>query len=387
MRTHVLALMVGAFCQARKESTYPLYLTPSCSKDLDCSEREPIDAILAVRGKYDLAGSYAAIDLSDACRVNRENLPKDQWVAFVSCSAGCSQEQQVEELHQLEMEGLIIHSTSNCPHRPLRILGVPTFTVNESLAVSTDWSVRIDRPSSDINWLALRLVLGFMAAIGILTSLTLWWLKPWRRQPRPRVYASPVEFNPKSKLSLTSLDVFPTLNYSPTERRKTTANCGVARPVNKALLSRKSAPVPRTGGMDPNLLSNDQPALLVELEETSDEALEEEGPAYFSDTVCAICLGDYEAGDRLRVLTCRHAFHADCIDPWLLSPTAHSVCPTCKSDLSAPLGLPALPLPPAAGDGPIVRFEEILGIAMPVLIYPDDPEFPTLQRRLNSQQL
>jgi len=33
---------------------------------------------------------------------------------------------------------------------------------------------------------------------------------------------------------------------------------------------------------------------------------------------CMICLGTYNTGDRLRRLTCKHEFHVDCIDAWLL---------------------------------------------------------------------
>ncbi|URE17172.1 RING-H2 finger protein [Musa troglodytarum] len=43
---------------------------------------------------------------------------------------------------------------------------------------------------------------------------------------------------------------------------------------------------------------------------------------------CAVCLCEFEADDKLRLLPkCSHAFHFECIDTWLLS---HSTCPLCR---------------------------------------------------------
>ncbi|KAF9181987.1 hypothetical protein BGZ51_005038 [Haplosporangium sp. Z 767] len=50
-----------------------------------------------------------------------------------------------------------------------------------------------------------------------------------------------------------------------------------------------------------------------------------------AQTMCAVCLGEYEVGDQVRTLPCHHQYHLECIDPWLL--TVASFCPICKRDL------------------------------------------------------
>ncbi|EOA23262.1 hypothetical protein CARUB_v10017624mg [Capsella rubella] len=48
---------------------------------------------------------------------------------------------------------------------------------------------------------------------------------------------------------------------------------------------------------------------------------------------CAVCLSKFEPEDQLRLLPlCCHAFHADCIDIWLVS---NQTCPLCRSPLFA----------------------------------------------------
>lgn len=47
---------------------------------------------------------------------------------------------------------------------------------------------------------------------------------------------------------------------------------------------------------------------------------------------CPICFEDFIDGEVMRILPCKHKFHAICVDPWLLN--SSSQCPLCRVDLS-----------------------------------------------------
>ncbi|TDL22093.1 hypothetical protein BD410DRAFT_788775 [Rickenella mellea] len=44
---------------------------------------------------------------------------------------------------------------------------------------------------------------------------------------------------------------------------------------------------------------------------------------------CLVCLDDYAADDDLRLMSCKHAFHKQCVDKWL--ETGRNNCPACRS--------------------------------------------------------
>lgn len=66
---------------------------------------------------------------------------------------------------------------------------------------------------------------------------------------------------------------------------------------------------------------------------------------------CAICLEDYSVGEKLRILPCRHKFHAFCVDSWLTS--WRTFCPVCKRDARTSTGdPPASESTPLLSSGP-----------------------------------
>lgn len=63
---------------------------------------------------------------------------------------------------------------------------------------------------------------------------------------------------------------------------------------------------------------------------------------------CAICLDTIEEDDDVRGLTCGHAFHSACLDPWLTNRRA--CCPLCKKDYYIPKPRPEAETQPASAD-------------------------------------
>ncbi|XP_028976725.2 E3 ubiquitin-protein ligase RNF43 [Esox lucius] len=49
-----------------------------------------------------------------------------------------------------------------------------------------------------------------------------------------------------------------------------------------------------------------------------------------SNPTCAICLEEFLDGQELRIISCGHEFHKECVDPWLLQ---HRTCPLCMRNI------------------------------------------------------
>ena len=86
------------------------------------------------------------------------------------------------------------------------------------------------------------------------------------------------------------------------------------------------------------------PAALLSPAPTADSASKPRSASELAEAVveasaheCSICLCEYEEGQMIRMLPCRHGFHQKCVDQWLAS---HTTCCVCRASV-----LPAPPLP------------------------------------------
>jgi len=388
-----LVFIILVICKVISQEVYKLSLLPlGCSSVCSDPRLLHVNSILINNITLPHEGQFDIVPLSATCELLRP--PTEDFLGFVNCANPCL----LNKENEYKIRALVIYGNEHCAPGTLTPASIPMLRVTKTLNIlDGNWRVHIDGEVIDEpNWTIIKVVMGFVVSVLVLILVAVWWLKPWiRRTGPPNIYQLEYNLdtnhhnininNPKLTLNENKLNVFPTIQYQPPKLQKRSFSSfnsfnlkGINSDKKKLIAStRKSMPpVPPNAHLKSNPSNTSRQSLPV-----MNFPLNFDSPTvqYFQDTACVICLADYEPGERLRILTCKHGFHSKCIDSWLLNPSAHSVCPTCKSDLSIPLGLPPKLLN-STQPGPIVRFEEILGIAMPVLIYPEDPEY---QNQLN----
>ncbi|ESN91326.1 hypothetical protein HELRODRAFT_69981 [Helobdella robusta] len=46
-------------------------------------------------------------------------------------------------------------------------------------------------------------------------------------------------------------------------------------------------------------------------------------------TLCVVCMCEFEARQKIRILPCKHHYHSKCVDKWL---KMNRTCPICRND-------------------------------------------------------
>uniref|UniRef100_A0A183C3U8 RING-type domain-containing protein n=1 Tax=Globodera pallida TaxID=36090 RepID=A0A183C3U8_GLOPA len=83
--------------------------------------------------------------------------------------------------------------------------------------------------------------------------------------------------------------------------------------------------------MDFNKQKNTQKKILEAFHELTEQNAPIEAPEGETKSECAVCLGNFEAGDKVRPLPpCEHIFHTECIELWLKK---HNNCPLCRAEI------------------------------------------------------
>jgi len=121
-------------------------------------------------------------------------------------------------------------------------------------------------------------------------------------------------------------------NAPPDKRNKQSRKKAVTEDVPAiATADHNTATTSPTNSLQPPMASNtipDDSSMSYQAKSTENICTGEENDPV--NGTCAVCLEDHAINDTLRILPCRHEFHRDCVDPWLMD---NLNCPLCKYHL------------------------------------------------------
>ena len=133
----------------------------------------------------------------------------------------------------------------------------------------------------------------------------------------------------------------PEIVYRPSAETKSDANGEATGGIGLASNLEEVDIVVSSGSADDELVARqpqsplERPACVSESLQGLDEEQIMEGNFETNFTTCSICIDEFEAGERLRILPrCKHVFHTQCILPWLTE--RQGCCPLCKTSVIDP---------------------------------------------------
>ena len=106
-------------------------------------------------------------------------------------------------------------------------------------------------------------------------------------------------------------------------------------PDNNSSHQAPKAPAANASTENPATGANDSNVQAVEPVVEGNATESGSGDEQTTSTACAICIDEFETGERLTLLPrCKHAFHRECIHAWLIE--RQGCCPLCKTDVLEP---------------------------------------------------
>jgi hypothetical protein len=83
--------------------------------------------------------------------------------------------------------------------------------------------------------------------------------------------------------------------------------------------------------LSPMCLNSDFPVKILTQSDFDKNSANDPNRECFTLDCCSICLDEFEIENAARILPCKHAFHTECVDPWLIK--HKRLCPVCKRDV------------------------------------------------------
>jgi len=133
----------------------------------------------------------------------------------------------------------------------------------------------------------------------------------------------------------------PEIVYRPLTEARSDANEETAGGVSQASNLEEVDILVSSGSADDEVVARqpqsplERPTCVSESLRGPDEEQSMEANFETNFTTCSICIDEFEAGERLRILPrCKHVFHTQCILPWLTE--RQGCCPLCKTSVIDP---------------------------------------------------
>ena len=294
-------------------------------------------------------GDYAGSQVDAARSINFAVNNKPAAIVLFSefsarCSFNPSDEFSYNSLYTTEdanssatiLQGL----NAGKPQNPNTTIHVDLSTINGTSDGGTGNNVLGRSPTTAVAMIILYSITGIITAlflIIIIVGAIRAHRHPERYGPR-RIVGRPRQSRAKG-IARAMLETLPIVKFGEVEEDKPANQSGdmelgvtnsehvedAAAPQTLPKEDPEGSNVETTEGSEMEHNHNTEAATTEEATPQAGNTIETGTAAVDNGLACSVCVEDFEKGQDVRVLPCKHRFHPDCIDPWLLN--VSGTCP------------------------------------------------------------